>query len=647
MEPVNNDRFTTNVSIGSTDKYSCEIIMGDLIGVDSKKVQIDLEPPLITGVTYNSDWEKLKDVTVNASDNFSGIDSYSIALVTDECSDYFKSKILKVLENGRYKVCVKDKAGNIAKTSEEIIIENIDGEPPEISANSAEVEVTIGDDYNILENYFTVKYGASGGSTACNYSNTGDLELGKYNVECVATGGNKLTAGASTILYVRPEGPSKPNVNARLSNADGNVYKSEYTNKNIYFEVSPGSELDIITHYEYKIENDIWSKPSDLSMNDYVGIFTYSKEVDSTIYIRACMDDVCSLAVDLPIKIDKTSPTCSLGISSYSVSFYSKSNDAKYYGINKSSVADYSNSSLSLSSATYYGHVKDKAGNTGRCSITVINASPIYNKVTTTCNQYVSSYNCVGNAAGFLVCESGYTLTNGYCTKTQSANKKVTYTKTSKSCLKQNQTWTKTASKCSSLSNKTACLNKMGCSWSNKKCSGYYCSTTGYSYVKSSGKCEMAGFTYAFGSTSTSKGLSSCSESTFSACNSYNVNKTYVTCSKSTSYSCPSGFDRDGSTCYQSYYPLTQYGCPVGQTLSGTKCYIYNQNYCGSGYSVYSYNYEYDTSSSTSTTTSCNVGSSFSCNSSHSGSSYVSSCSISAYSCPSGYTKVGTYYCYK
>ena len=69
---------------------------------------------------------------------------------------------------------------------------------------------------------------------------------------------------------------------------------------------------------------------------------------------------------------DTTPPTCTLSASSSGVTFASKSSDTVSYGMSTSSTATYnSTTSLALSAGTKYGFVKDAAGNTGSCSLTI------------------------------------------------------------------------------------------------------------------------------------------------------------------------------------------------------------------------------------------------------------------------------------
>ncbi len=97
--------------------------------------------------------------------------------------------------------------------------------------------------------------------------------------------------------------------------------------------------------------------------------------------------------ITVKAKMDLTKPTCSLKTDGSNITFASK-DDAmsglNAYDLTKSSSASYNNvTSLSASTGTYYGYVKDNAGNTNSCSLIVDKTAPTvkitaYQKGTTT-----------------------------------------------------------------------------------------------------------------------------------------------------------------------------------------------------------------------------------------------------------------------
>ena len=93
---------------------------------------------------------------------------------------------------------------------------------------------------------------------------------------------------------------------------------------------------------------------------------------------------------------DTTPPSCSLTASASGVSFSSKTDNVgvSSFGLIKSSSASYNGtSSLGLSTGTFYGYVRDAAGNTSSCNI-IIGATKVtsYNKTTKTCGRDFLNY---------------------------------------------------------------------------------------------------------------------------------------------------------------------------------------------------------------------------------------------------------------
>lgn len=473
--------------------------------------------------------------------------------------------------------------------------------------------------------------------------------------------------------------PSTPNVITYYENTN-NIYDGTWTNKSIDFKITPGKKDDLITKYQYKVGvNGQWIDVSDN------GLFTYGNDVNSKIYIRAYYKDSKSTRYSgeatKDIKIDKTNPTCSLSASGSNVSVVGKDNNLDSSGISTSNTASYNTKSLSISSGVFYGFVKDKAGNTGECSMTFTNATTKYNKTTTTCEEDVTEkdyYDCYKSLDS---CTSGWENCT-YC-KTDKCRKSTvavskTYTRTSKKCLREATQYTcsKSATYCGGKNSKTACQNA-GCYWkavalgggscyaSSSSVNQYKCSdgslngSTCYKYKQSScpsGWSKTAtSYSYYWSSTSTNS-ASSCSSNTFN-CNSSNFNSTYVSCSDP-KYSCSSGtYPNSGSYCY-TYGGYN--GCSSG-TKSGSSCYLYDRTSCSSGWSKSfshtEYTYKYSPSSTTDknlTTCTPSTGYSASCSGSSSSrktniANKVNVTCSSTTTCPSGYKLVSnsTSYCYK
>lgn len=209
----------------------------------------------------------------------------------------------------------------------------------------------------------------------CDPETTGKLKVGKHTLKCTAYGNNGTKAEATSELTVKSRIPSTPKIVAKYENRNGAVYTGALTNKSIFVSFEPGEETDLVTNYYYKYGNGSWQSPSWISMNNSVGTFTYTTDIDKTIYIKACYKDEsgekCSgSSSGQALRIDKTSPTCKLSIGS-TVSIGNKSSDVAKYGVSRSSTISYGTSSLRTSTGTFYGYVEDAAGNPGSCSASV------------------------------------------------------------------------------------------------------------------------------------------------------------------------------------------------------------------------------------------------------------------------------------
>ena len=418
---TSNTGFSSNEATISVDgnllnsRYKCEV-QGksnngeDLIGTATKGIKIDKEAPVINEIKYNTNWSVNKKIEIMASDGIgSGIDGYAIVKENEMCLTYNKNKEITINSNGKYKVCVKDKAGN--KTERKIEITSIDDAGPSIVAKSSSNEIKMGTN-NKTSSYFIVTYSISGGTLSCTPEATGSLAVGTYTLKCVATGGNGKTAEATTELKVIPLTPSTPTINTKLESSSGQVYNGLWTNKSIYIEINPGSVNDVVTKFEYKIGNGNWITASG-TIDGNKGSFVYSSEIDNTIYVRNCYQNKCSSPSNgKTLKIDKTAPTCKLTANSSKISFGQKSTDVQKSGITKNKTADYTNATVNISTGKFYGYVIDKAGNTGSCNIEIIETSSS-RSCSETCTEgtkvcdLVCSYNASSSEIARKSCNRG------------------------------------------------------------------------------------------------------------------------------------------------------------------------------------------------------------------------------------------------
>ena len=422
----NEKNVTTNVSSVSSSVYKCEITFVDedknMNSTATKKIQIDKEPPVINEIIFDKNWSLNKIVEIIASDGTgSGIGGYQIVKNEETCGDDYKTNNkIEITTNGNYKVCVKDKAGNIAM-KENIEITTIDDGEPSLSPK-APGEIFVGTNNDTKDYFEAPVYSASGGYMVCDPESTGTLKVGVHTLKCTAYGNNGKKAEATNTLTVLPRTPSTPKIVARYKNRDGAIYNGSWTNQSVYISMEPGSDIDLVTKYYYKMgKNGAWQSPSWLSMNGNIGSFTYEGEVSNTIYIKACYVDEsgeeCSgESSGQTINIDKTAPTCKLSVST-NITFANKSSDVTQYGISKNAYASYGTSSLRISTGTIYGYVLDRAGNTGSCSVSVTDT--IYDEEPYTCEtecggswekgdcQLVCYYNASSSEISKKKCNSG------------------------------------------------------------------------------------------------------------------------------------------------------------------------------------------------------------------------------------------------
>ena len=271
-----------------------------------------------------------------------------------------------------------------------------------------------------------------------------------------------------------------------------------------------------------------------------------------------------------------------------------------------------------------------------------------------------SSTNVLSKTTTTYSCPSGYTCSGGTCTSTSTCQKTVNGTITTKYYCLHNNSY-QDSSTCSYSGTETAYID-LKCS--NKK---QECKISSYDCSRAFDKCSNGYDTCPSTWCTTSK----CKKNLGAAKKTYT--KTTKTC-KRTSYTCstkPTTETKNTNLCtcpasnseFVSYYgkstnPLMcnnnpqgrmvrckYYNCPSGYTLTvdKAKCVKTGQSSCPSGYTKTAV---YGFTSSTSSVSSCSTSSSFNCNSSKSGSSYVSNCSGPSYSCTSGSVANGTSSCY-
>ena len=315
--PIGTNRIVCNAlgnnGLGKT--ASTNIVVKPLI---PEKPTIVAKLESASGSAYDSSWTAKNvyiDITPGRSNDI--ITSYqyktgsSGSWITPGNLNVSNNKgnfVINTNTNGDIYVRACNSRGCGSESNAKII--KIDKTTPTIKTKSTITPITIGTNTRSTE-FFDVTYSISGGTTICTPPTTGSLAIGSHEISCTATGGSGLKSTAKFTLSVIADAPSAPTIITKYRNANGATYSGSWTNRTIYIGITPGSTSDTITTYQYKFSTDAsWKNISWLSLNsDKSGSFTYSNEVNDTIYVRSCNGSNCSGASNgKTIRIDTTPP---------------------------------------------------------------------------------------------------------------------------------------------------------------------------------------------------------------------------------------------------------------------------------------------------------------------------------------------------
>ena len=219
-------------------------------------------------------------------------------------------------------------------------------------------------------------------------------------VEMEDNAGNKGECSANTYIDLTP--PSTPVIK--------NTYENKWTNKSYTIQVTSVDSTSGIAYFEYRYPNSIgkdgsgnpeneWHRYENSSKEpgDNTPFVTtaFSKERDEYVEIRACdRAGNCSESGRSMIKIDKTRPTCTItrnkanpdGLNDWYVTNVTLSLNTTdpigssdravkspiSYGLKNSNSASYNGATTTIQKETkgitWYGFIKDEAGNTSTCN---------------------------------------------------------------------------------------------------------------------------------------------------------------------------------------------------------------------------------------------------------------------------------------
>ena len=219
-------------------------------------------------------------------------------------------------------------------------------------------------------------------------------------VEMEDNAGNKGECSTNTYIDLTP--PSTPVIK--------NTYENKWTNKKYTVQVTSVDSTSGIAYFEYRYPNSVgkdgsgnpeneWHRYENSSKEpgDNTPFVTtaFSKERDEYVEIRACdRAKNCSATARSMIKIDKTRPTCTItrnkvnpdGLNDWYVTNVTLSLSTTdpigssdravkspiSYGLKNSNSASYNGATTNIQKETkgitWYGFVKDEAGNTSTCN---------------------------------------------------------------------------------------------------------------------------------------------------------------------------------------------------------------------------------------------------------------------------------------
>ncbi|HAB67019.1 MAG TPA: hypothetical protein DCE23_06585 [Firmicutes bacterium] len=242
---------------------------------------------------------------------------------------------------------------------------------------------------------------------------------------------------------------------------------------------------------------------------------------------------------------------------------------------------------------------------TGASSNTTYTCPAGYSRNGSSCYKV---YNATANTS--YSCPSGWNRNGSQCTKTSTQTQAATAS-TTYSCPSG---WNRSGSQCTKSSTQTQNASVSYGGWVNH--GAQYYTTSGKAYTGNTAKLVLQG---------------AISGATCGApCGNKGIWYKYIYYTRSTSYTCPSGWNRSGSQCTktstqtQAATPSTTYSCPSGWNRNGSQC----------------------TKTSTQTQN-ATANTSYSCP--NGGTRSGSTCTITAsatpsttYTCPSGYTRNGS-----
>ena len=288
---ISNDKdVTTEVSLIGDITYKCEVKMKDetgkdIVGVATKNIKIDMEKPIISEIKYDTNWSLSKTIEVIATDGMgSGIKGYAIVKEDQDCSKYKAKNTVDINSNGNYKVCVKDKAGNITKKVIEVTSIDVVPGNPVISASdgiasgkyhSSNYTLSWKSDYDGTQDL--IYYYGTNKNNLISKGASIVARKNQYNVTMyvkACTNGSNLCSGISSYVINVDTTPTNPVISASDGIASGKYHSSNYTLS--WKSTNKGSQN--LTYYYGTNASKMTSTGTSMSVNmNQYGVYVYVK----------------------------------------------------------------------------------------------------------------------------------------------------------------------------------------------------------------------------------------------------------------------------------------------------------------------------------------------------------------------------------
>ncbi len=354
------ETFTKNFT---ADAKSGQIVIRDKQGNETTctvQVYIDKTKPTLTIKAYPRDSKGNKQntaavasVTVSDSKPSASMSSY-----TNNVNGWLNKE--KYPYGIYYEITYSDTTGNISKTwqyNKKNLVQS--------AANN-------------LTEKSTTNFAKTSGSTDTYFADEG-YRMGKYSISDEA--GNTVSIDITAPLD--RTAPTKPEIT--------NPTNGNWTNKDFSLTVKTNETMSGYNYWQYKYDStSTWTTYNNSAKSPFTTT-PFSAERNENVYLRHCdKAGNCSSNSSTKIKIDKGPPSCSINLSGTydnSTGWYKAKNvsislarsdkgssGVATYGLTTSTSITY-NSTASATQGdtggvTWYGYVKDSAGNENKCSKT-------------------------------------------------------------------------------------------------------------------------------------------------------------------------------------------------------------------------------------------------------------------------------------